>query len=135
MKEDIRNAQDIRRLVSTFYEKLLQDEVFAHIFLEVAQIDVLDHVDVIVDFWDSVLFQAGKYKRNLVDIHLDINQKFNYGLNEQHFNDWLSLFNATVDELFEGDKAKMAKDRALSIATIIKLKIDHLEQQRLEWNN
>ena len=135
MKSDIQNRKDIKKLVSAFYEKLLQDEEFKHIFLEVAKIDILEHLDIIVDFWKSVLFQAGKYKRNLVDIHLDLNQKYNYGLNEKHFNDWLALFNTTVDELFEGEKAKGAKDRALSIATIIKMKIDNLEQMRLEFNN
>lgn len=135
IKKDIQNRKDIRKLVSIFYEKLLKDEEFEHIFLEVAQIDVLAHLDIIVDFWESVLFQAGKYKRNLLEIHLDLNQQYNYGLNERHFNNWLAIFNTTVDELFEGEKAKDAKDRALSIATIIKMKIDNLEKMRLEINN
>lgn len=135
MKDDIKNRQDLRKLVSVFYEKLLQDEEFKHIFLEVAQIDVLDHLDIIVDFWESALFQAGKYKSNLVEIHLDLNQKYNYGLNEKHFNTWLAVFNASVDELFEGEKADDIQKRALSIATIIKLKMDNLERQRLEFNN
>lgn len=135
MKNDIQNRKDIRKLVSAFYEKLLKDEEFKHIFLEVAKIDVLEHLDIIVDFWESVLFQAGKYKTDLVEIHLNLNQKFNYGLNEKHFNNWLELFNSTVDELFEGEKAKGAKDRAYTIATIIKMKIDNLEKMRLEVNN
>ncbi len=135
MQDDIQNRKDIRKLVSAFYEKLLKDEEFKHIFLDIAQIDVLTHLDIIVDFWESVLFQVGKYKRNLVDIHLDLNQKYHYRLNEEHFNNWLALFNSTVDELFEGEKAKGAKDRALSIATIIKMKMDHLEQMRKELNN
>ncbi|MEM8528522.1 MAG: group III truncated hemoglobin [Bacteroidota bacterium] len=135
MKNDIQSRSDIQKLVTVFYEKLLQEEEFKSIFLEVAKIDVLVHLDIIIDFWESVLFQAGKYKRNLLEAHLNLNQKYNYGLTAQHFTDWLAIFNATVDELFEGDKAKGAKDRALSIATIIKLKIDYLEQQRLELNN
>jgi hemoglobin len=135
MQGDIQNRKDIRKLVSAFYEKLLKDEEFKHIFLDIAQIDVLTHLDIIVDFWESVLFQAGKYKRNLVDIHLDLNQKYHYRLNKAHFNNWLALFHSTVDELFEGEKAKGAKDRALSIATIIKMKMDQLEQMRKEFNN
>ena len=135
MKGDIQNRKDIRKLVSVFYEKLLQDEVFKHIFLEVAQIEFLEHLDIIVDFWESVIFQAGKYKRDLVEAHLNLNQQFNYGLNEEHFNNWLELFNSTIDEHFAGEKAKGIKDRALSIATIIKMKIDLLEQSRLEFNN
>ena len=133
MKSDIQNRADIKKMVHAFYEKLLKDEVFRHIFVEVAQIDVLTHLDIIVDFWESVLFQVGKYKRNTLDIHIDLHQQ--YRLQEAHFSRWLELFNQTVDELFVGEKADGAKDRALSIATIIKMKIDHLEKKRLEINN
>lgn len=132
-KKDIENRADIQKLVTNFYERLLVEEEFKHIFLEVAEIEVLEHLDIIIDFWESVLFRVGKYKRNTLEKHLDLNQK--YRLNETHFNKWLKIFNETVDELFEGEKAKAAKDRALSIASIIKMKIDHLERMRLEWNN
>ena len=63
------------------------------------------------------------------------NFHFENRIKDHHFNRWLGLFNATVDEYFEGAKAKGAKDRALSIATIIKMKIDNLEKERLEINN
>lgn len=134
-KKDIENRKDIRTLVSTFHKELLKDPEFEHIFNEVAQIDILDHLDIMVDFWESVLFQAGKYKRDLLEIHVELNQKYNYGLKKAHFNKWLAVFNNTVDNLFEGKTAKGAKDRALSIASIIKMKIDDLEKMRMEINN
>ena len=56
-------------------------------------------------------------------------------LTDEDFKRWLTLFNQTVDDLFAGEKASGAKDRALSIATIIKLKIDDLENRRLALNN
>lgn len=132
-KTDIQSRADIKKLISAFYEKLLKDKEFAHIFLEVAKIDVLEHLDIMVDFWESVLFQVGKYKNDTLDIHLELNHK--YRLNKTHFNHWLKTFNETVDELFEGEKAKQAKERALSVATIIKMKIDDLERMRIELNN
>lgn len=134
-KTDIQDRKDLQKLVSIFYEKLLQEEEFKHIFLEVARIDVLKHVDVLVDFWESALFQVGKYKNDLVEVHLELNQKYKYQLNGTHFNRWLEIFNATVDECFEGENAKGIKNRALTIATIIKMKINNLEQMRLEMNN
>ena len=109
MKNDIQNRKDIRKLVGTFYEKLLKDEVFNYIFLEVAKVDVLEHMDIIIDFWESALFQAGKYKDDLIEVHLNLNQQFNYGLNKEHFNKWLALFNQSVDEIFEGENATGAK--------------------------
>jgi hemoglobin len=135
MRNDIQTRADIRKLISVFYEKLLSDEVFKNIFLVVAKIDVLEHLDLIVDFWESVLFQAGKYKRDLIDIHLDLNQKVPNGLKKEHFNNWLAFFIETIDELYQGEKANGAKDRALFLAKYIKMKIDKLEQMRLELNN
>jgi hemoglobin len=132
-KSDIHSRKDINKLVSIFYEKLLNDKEFAHIFLEVAKVDILKHLNIMTDFWESVLFQVGKYKNDTLDIHLELNHQ--YRLNKTHFNRWLELFNETVDELFEGEKSKQAKDRALSVATIIKMKIDTIEKKRIELNN
>ena len=133
MLKDIQNRADITKLVHTFYERLLKDEEFRHLFLEVAKLDILTHFEIIIDFWESVLFQAGKYKRDTLQKHLDLHM--DHRLTDEHFNRWLAIFNATVDELFEGATAKGAKDRALSIATIIKMKIDDLENRRLALNN
>ena len=133
MRRDIKNRADIHKLVHAFYDRLLKEESFKHLFFEVADIDVLEHLDIIVDFWESVLFQAGKYKRDVLQKHLDLHML--HPLTEKHFNQWLSLFNETVDEHFSGEKAKGAKDRALSIATIIRMKIIDLENRRLALNN
>ena len=133
MKTDIENRTDIRQLIHKFYEHLLKDDAFRHIFLEVAAIDILPHLDIIIDFWESVLFQAGKYKGDTVQKHLDLHM--DHRLTQEDFIRWLALFNQTVDDLFAGEKASGAKDRALSIATIIKLKIDDLENRRLALNN
>lgn len=134
-KNDIQDRKDIQKLIAIFYEKLLQEEEFRKMFLEVAEIDVLEHLDIVVDFWESALFQLGKYKRDLLEIHLDFNQKYSYQLNATHFNRWLATFHAAVDELFEGENAKGIKSRAITTATIIKLKIEQLEQTRLKLNN
>lgn len=133
MQSDIKNRADIYRLVHAFYDRLLKEEEFKHLFLEVANIDVLEHLDIIIDFWESVLFQAGKYKRDMLQKHLDLHMI--HHLTEEHFNQWLTIFNETVDALFSGEKAKGAKDRALSIATIIRMKIIDLENRRLALNN
>jgi hemoglobin len=40
-------------------------------------------------------------------------------LEKIHFDRWLQLFHATLDELFEGEIAENAKKRAASIARIM----------------
>lgn len=128
MKRDIQNRDDIELLINKFYQKLLDDEELAPIFENVAGLHLNDHLKIIIDFWESVLFQTGNYNGNTMQVHLNLHQK--YGLKEDHFKRWLNTFNNTLDELFVGEKANEAKERALSIAAIIKMKIDHLEQNR-----
>jgi len=41
----------------------------------------------------------------------------------EHFQKWLLLFTETVDQLFEGEKAELAKQRATSIATVMQIKM------------
>jgi hemoglobin len=54
-------------------------------------------------------------------VHIDLHQK--EPLTQAHFERWLAHFNATVDEMFVGPKAHLAKERALSIATVMRIKI------------
>jgi hemoglobin len=44
-------------------------------------------------------------------------------LTKPHFKQWEKLFTETVDELFDGDNAILAKQRALSISTLMQVKI------------
>ena len=46
-------------------------------------------------------------------------------LTAAHFKQWLNLFTTTVDELFEGRKAQLAKERAVSIAAVIEAKVSN----------
>lgn len=132
-KMDISSRADIEKLVRVFYEKILSDQLLAPIFLEVAKIDLNEHLPVLFDFWESVLFQAGKYQGNPMEVHLNLHLK--HRLEEIHFNQWLKIFSETVDTLYEGDNANQIKLKAISIASIMKMKIDNLEKMRLEINN
>ena len=132
-KTDIVSRIEIEKLIRVFYEKMLDDELLAPLFLQVAKVDLTHHLPIIYDFWESALFQVGKYKRDLISVHLDLHQL--HRLKASHFNRWLKLFNETVDEYFEGEKATQAKERARTIAAVIKAKINNLDRMRLEFNN
>ncbi|MEJ7586649.1 MAG: hypothetical protein WKI04_03700 [Ferruginibacter sp.] len=43
---------------------------------------------------------------------------------KKYFETWLSLFNSSTDELFEGKIASLAKTRAKSIASIMQIKME-----------
>lgn len=124
MKKDIANRDDLLLLVTQFYEKLLNDESISYLFTDIAKIDLDHHLPVLVDFWDSILFHSDAYHKNAMQPHIILHQKS--PLQPHHFETWLRYFNETVDELFEGEKAFLAKERALSIATIMKIKLIQL---------
>ena len=124
MKKDISNREDLSNLLTRFYEKLLSDSSISYLFTDVAKIDLPHHLDILVNFWDSVLFQNDVYRKNAMQPHLILNQKS--PLQKHHFETWLRYFNETADELFEGKNAFLAKERALSIATVMQIKISQL---------
>lgn len=121
MKKDIENRADIDLLMERFYSELLEDNSINYIFTDVIKINLETHLPVIADFWESVLFTRDIYFNNPMKIHLEINDKT--PLSKHHFDTWLQHFNTTIDELFEGDIALRAKERALSIATVMQIKI------------
>ncbi|MGE5108050.1 MAG: group III truncated hemoglobin [Sphingobacteriales bacterium] len=120
MKKDIENRDDLMLLVKQFYKKLLADDSINYLFTEIAKIDLEHHLPVLVDFWDSILFQSNTYQKNAMQPHLNLHSKA--PLQKHHFDTWLNYFTETVDELFEGEKAFLAKERARSIATVIHIK-------------
>ena len=111
---------DLLLLMQKFYKKLLADNSISYLFTDVAKINLAHHFPVLVDFWDSILFQSGTYQKNAMQPHLAIHQKS--PLTKYHFEIWLRYFKETVDELFAGDNAFIIKERATSIATVMQIK-------------
>ncbi len=127
MKTDIQNRKDIYLLVKAFYVKLMKDELLSHFFEDFSNPELLEtHLQTLVNFWDNILFYSGGYRKNAMEPHLKLQQTKSF--NSNHFKRWLSIFNSTVDELFEGEIAHAAKTRALSIATVMEIKIKNLNK-------
>jgi hemoglobin len=118
---DISTREDIVRLVDSFYEKVKRDELIGSLFTTVFNVNWGRHLPVMYDFWQNMLFYTGSYSGNPLESHRRLHQVF--PLKEEHFNRWVVLFTETVDELFKGERALLAKQRALSIATVMKIKI------------
>jgi hemoglobin len=119
--KDIENQDDLYLLVDEFYKKLLADPSISYIFTDVVKIKILEHLPILVTFWSQAILGTGGYTKNLTDIHLDIDKKEH--LTPELFNSWLNHFYTTVDENFKGAKAEQIKTQALSIATIMQIKI------------
>ena len=119
--KDILNTDDLYLLVDDFYKKLLIDNRISYIFTDVVKIKLEEHLPILVTFWSQVILGTGGYSNNLTQIHLDVNLKEH--LSPELFKIWLEHFYAAVDENFMGEKSEKIKTQALSLATILKIKI------------
>jgi hemoglobin len=126
-KPDIRNLDDIKLFVDTFYGTALKDESIGHFFNEVAKIDMVTHMPTMYTFWNAVLFGEAGYSNNTVAKHLELNQKSS--ITDSHFDRWRTLFFQTIDELFEGKVAELAKTRAESMIFLMKFKIEKSQEE------
>jgi len=120
-KKDITTREDISQLIIQFYEQVKKDDTIGFIFNDVVRINWEHHIPLIVDFWETILLDNPVYKKNAMEVHYDLNKKV--PLLKEHFCQWLVLFCSTVDDLFEGKIANLAKTRAKSIAAVMEFKM------------
>jgi hemoglobin len=120
---DLLTKTDLYRLVDAFYKKLLADKSISYIFTDVVKIKIEEHLPILVSFWSQAILGTGGYTKNLTKIHLDIDKK--EALTPDLFKIWLAHFNETVDQNFAGNNAEKIKTQALSIATVMQIKIAH----------
>ena len=111
---DIETREDCERLVRAFYGRALTDEIIGWLFTDVAQLDLERHVPRITAFWETILLGAGTYGGGAFGPHVALNQKAR--LRGGHFERWVWLWTATVDELFSGPHADLAKAHAQRVA-------------------
>ena len=123
---DIKDRQDIEYLVDTFYKKVLKDELISNFFTEVVVLDWELHIPIMYDFWESMVFGKAKYKGNPMLKHIELDRKRK--LRPEHFERWLQLWEVTIAELFNGEKADEALSKARQIAGLMRLKIDSAQR-------
>src|SRR4051812_30411855 len=92
----------------------MDDPIIGFIFVDVARLDLEAHVPVIASFWETILLGAQSYSGGAFRPHAALHAKV--GLRAGHFERWLALWRTTVDELFAGDRAELAKAHAQRVA-------------------
>ncbi len=126
-KKDIEAIDDIKLMVDLFYKKVAEDKLVGPFF---AKTNWDKHLATMYNFWDNAIFYSGTYNGNPMNSHTLMHAK--NPLSAEHFSQWKKLFIETVDELFEGEKAELAKRRATSIAVVMQTKIIPANTTQLE---
>jgi hemoglobin len=119
-KKDISNMEDIQLLVNNFYSKVQKDDLIGEIFNQKIGNNWAPHLQKMYTFWQTLLLDERTYHGNSFDPHAQL------PIQKEHFNRWIALFNETVNENFEGEKAEDAKTRAQNIAAVFNYKIEYL---------
>ena len=121
-KHDVQSRTDLEQIVEKFYAVMLKDPIVGFIFTDVAQIDLLEHLPIIVDFWADIVLRNNtaekrQYSGNALQKHVELSQKLS--LKPGHFTRWLYLFSHAVREHHCGPNAEMMIERAELVAKSI----------------
>lgn len=116
--KDLEHRKDVSKLVRAFYAKVRIDVVLGPIFNGIIT-DWEAHLELLTDFWDTQLFLKRKYYGNPIKVHNEVDEKVNHTTTPEHFGLWLNLWFQTIDELFVGDNAFIAKNRARQISSML----------------
>lgn len=103
MKCDIESKKDIELMINSFYKKVVKDKLIGAFF---GHVNFEKHLPKMYHFWSFVLLDEAGYTTDVTKVHANMRIK------AEHFDRWILLFNETVDEMFVGEKAEMAKQRA-----------------------
>jgi hemoglobin len=116
-REELRDPAQLDELVRRFYQAVLQDGLLGPIF-EGMEPDWAVHLPRMVDFWSDRIFGTNEYRGNAVGAHQPVLDRFPFG--DAELDRWLELWTETVDELFVGEAAERAVERAHLAATAIR---------------
>uniref|UniRef100_UPI00404B9A99 group III truncated hemoglobin n=1 Tax=Flavobacterium sp. TaxID=239 RepID=UPI00404B9A99 len=121
--KDIETRKDILLIVGRFYELLLADERINFFFTKITSIDkhLDEHLETLATFWEQSLFLKGGYSNNMFQIHKNIHEK--YPFKKEHYDIWLTHLNNAINTNFEGKYAEQMKTQALSMATVLQIKM------------
>src|SRR5215211_6744670 len=102
---------DIAAVVDAFYAKVRADPLLGPVFGRAIADDAWpQHLEIIGDFWSSVMLKSGRYQRNPFSAHRRIE-----GIRSEMFDRWLALFRETCDELLTPDSGEALYAKAMII--------------------
>lgn len=111
---DLDSRPRIELFVDLFYQRLLADEQLSPLFLDVARVDLEQHLPHIKDYWCKLLLGESGYRRHTMQIHRQLHGR--RSLTTADFQRWLGHFHATLDENFQGPYTEKARRIAIAIA-------------------
>lgn len=109
----------VRAVVEAFYGRARRDPLIGPVFNSRIPDDHWPaHIDLITEFWNSMLLGTGTYAGRPMPKHMAIPE-----LDDAHFMRWLRLFRETVEELCPPDIAALFIERSERIGNSFRMNI------------
>ena len=108
--------ENIETMVMNFYRRVLKDDIVGPFFIAKLGDDMTNeywepHLELLVNFWASIALGDTSYRGNPFAPHMYLGE-----LSREVFEQWLKLFFATLDEVYEPKVADLFKERSTIIA-------------------
>lgn len=121
--KDLSTREDILLILQKFYDELLADDSINYFFNKITNVEehLEEHSEILATFWEQSLFLKGGYYNNMFQIHQKVHEKSPF--TKEHYQTWLHHWNHTIDANFKGNYAEQMKAQALSMATVMQIKL------------
>ena len=115
----------VAAVVGKFYARVRADDLVGPVFNRIIPEERWPHhIEVITDFWSSMLLGTARYNGRPMPKHLGIPE-----LSDAHFARWLRLFRETAEAQCPPEVAALFVDRAERIAFSFRLRIAQFRGQ------
>lgn len=105
-RPDLDAPEHIDGFVDQFYQRVLADPMLAPLFLEVAGVNLDEHLPRIKAYWRKMLLGDPTYRRHMMQRHRDLDNKL--PLRGDHYQQWLAHFETTLQKSYSGPVAERA---------------------------
>ncbi len=112
---DLTTPTQIHNLVTIFYREIVFDELLEPMFSEVAEVDWVNHIPKLIDYWCWILLGTDGYPGAVTRTHRHLHQM--QAIEPAHCDRWFTLWVACIDERWAGPYAEHAKRHAQTLMT------------------
>lgn len=122
MKRQIVDTSDIEILIDTFYAKVLRHPELSYFFSESVG-NWAVHKQHFIRYWSAQILFTDSYQGTPLHRHIEVDQHFERSFTRAHFEEWVRLWEESVNELFIGEKAELAIESGKNMAKNIYFKM------------
>ena len=115
-RSDLDTPDQIADMVSAFYTTVNTDDLLGPVFNDIAGVDWDHHLPKLTAFWARALLGIDGYQGNPFARHAHIHQTS--PLTPAHFERWLGLFEANLDQRWAGPNTERARTLVHNVARV-----------------